>query len=294
MKTRRFVVLPYSLHGDHIPHLMGRIVLDPLNPLRRFVPNPDDGAGFNPEDVVPTLCPPPVVYHNHTEVIRAGSSAKLRARLSDYLGFEIGTSASSSVALRAGVVRRYEMADHGAVFRRFMAHDGFRGLIEGILDEAKGGEALIVVGFYTSEKTRWAALRTGGREHGADLQIPVGAVVGLPVGVDPGLGGSKGSSVEHGFEGEVEGEEIFAIAYDVIKKKHSLDRTARRWVSSTPVLGDELRVQAGHLAMGQDSDEELEYDSEPGSDDAEMHYILGGDIQQWTSGTGEVEDYIEL
>ena len=120
MKTNRFFVLPYSIHGEHIPHLMGRIVLDPLNPLRRFIPDPDEVDGFSPEDVVPSLRRDPVSYQDRTELVRAASGAKLRARLSDYLGLETGTLASSSVELRAAKVRRYEMANHTGVFRKFM------------------------------------------------------------------------------------------------------------------------------------------------------------------------------
>ncbi len=296
MKNKRFFVLPYSLPSEHIPHLMGRIVLDPLNPLRRFIPDPDDdtAGAFNPEDIVPTLRREPFVYQNCTEVVRAGSGVRLRARLSDFLGIEAGASTSDSAELRAAVVRRYEMVNHGSVFRRFMAHDAFRALIEGILDEGKGGEALMVVGFYTAERTRWVTSRTSGREHGVDVQVPVGAFVGVPVGVDPGIGVSVGAEAEHGMTGEVEAEEIFAIAYDVVKKKHSLDRAARRWVSSTPVLGDEKRVQAGHLAMGQDSDDELEYESEPESEGAEAGCVLDGGAWQWEPETGKLLDYIEL
>jgi hypothetical protein len=162
------------------------------------------------------------------------------------------------------------------------------------LEEGKRGEALMVVGFYTAERARWATSRTRGREHGVDVQVPVGAVVGLPVGVDPGVGASLGSTVEHEMESEVDGEEIFAIAYDVVKKKHSLDRTAKRWVSSTPVLGDEKRVQAGHLGMGKDSDDELEYESEPESDSGNPGWVLDSDAQLWESEAGKLADYIEL
>ncbi len=296
MKDKRFFVLPYSLPSSHIPHLLGRIVLDPVNPLRCFIPVPDDEAagGFNPEDVVPTLRREPFVYHDCTEVVRAGTNTRLRARLSDFLGLEAGASTSNSAELRAAVVRRYEMVSHDTVFRRFMAHDKFRGLIEGILEDGKGGEALMVVGFYTAERARWVTSRTSGREHGVDVQVPVGAIVGIPVGVDPGIGVSVGAEAEHSMIREVQGEEIFAIAYDVVKKKHSLDRTAKRWVSSTPVLGDEKRVQAGHLVMGQGGEEELEYESEPESEGAEASCFLDGNAREWEPWTGKFLDFIDL
>ncbi|POR32668.1 Uncharacterized protein TPAR_07088 [Tolypocladium paradoxum] len=295
MKTKRFFVLPYSIHGEHIPHLMGRIVLDPLNPLRRFIPDPDEVDGFSPEDVVPGLHRDPVSYQDRTELVRAASGAKLRARLSDYLGLETGTSASSSVELRAATVRRYEMVNHAGVFRKFMQHAAFRALIEGLLDESKHGEALMVVGFYTAESSRWAASQTTGREHRADVRVPVGALAGAAVaGVDPGLEASVSSSVRHRMAGKGEGEEVFAVAYDVVKKKHALDRTAKRWVSSTPVLGDEKRVQAGHLAMGEASDDEFEYESDEESDGLEMGCVLDTESQPSELNSAKTVDYVEL
>ncbi len=295
MTPHRFLILPYSLHSSHIPHLMGRIVLDPLNPLGRFIPDPDnDSSGFNPEDIVPTLPGPPIITHDLRAIARAGSSARLRAHLSEYLGVQTGGSAAQSAELRAAVVRRYEMVNHGAVFKRFMAHEAFRGVIEGILEEGRRGEALMVVGFYTAEKAHWVRSRSRGREHGIDVQMPVGPIAGAPVGVDPGVSVSMASTVEYGMEGEMMEEEVFAIAYDVVKKKHALDRTARRWISTTVVLGDAKRAQAGHLAMGMDGDDELEYDSETESSEAEAGYVLDGDARQWESDTGKLLDYIEL
>ncbi|KND88951.1 hypothetical protein TOPH_06474 [Tolypocladium ophioglossoides CBS 100239] len=296
MKTKRFFVLPYSIHGQHIPHLMGRIVLDPLNPLRRFIPDPDEADGFSPEDVVPGLLRDPVSYQDRTELVRAASGAKLRARLGDYLGLETGASASSSVELRAAKVRRYEMANHAGVFRKFMAHAAFRALIEGLLDESKHGEALMVVGFYTAERSRWAAEQTTGRELSADVRVPVAALAGVPVaGAEPGVAASASSSVRHRMAGTGEGEEVFAVAYDVVKKKHALDRTARRWVSSTPVLGDEKRGQAGHLAMGDEaSDGELEYESDEESYESEMGCVLDAESQPSELNSARTVDYVEL
>ncbi|PNY25107.1 Uncharacterized protein TCAP_04951 [Tolypocladium capitatum] len=296
MKTKRFFVLPYSVHAEHIPHLMGRIVLDPLNPLRRFIPDPDEADGFSPEDVVPSLRRDPVSYQDRTELVRAASGAKLRARLSDYLGLETGTSASSCVELRAAEVRRYEMANHAAVFRRFLQHAAFRALIEGLLDESKHGEALMVVGFYTAARSRWSTAQATGWEHGADARVPVAALAGIPVaGADPGVAASASSSVEHRMAGRGQGEEVFAVAYDVVKKKHALDRTARRWLSSTPVLGDEKRVQAGHLAMSDGaSDDGFEYESDDESDGPETGCVLDAESHPSELSSAKMVDYVEL
>jgi hypothetical protein len=69
MKGKRFFILPYSLHPEHIAHFMGRIVLDPINPLRLFMPDPEQPDGFNPEDIVPNLKRDPVPYQDRAEVV---------------------------------------------------------------------------------------------------------------------------------------------------------------------------------------------------------------------------------
>jgi hypothetical protein len=81
--------------------------------------------------------------------------------------------------------------------------------------------------------------------------------------LNPGVSVEGTSGREHEITGQVDEEEVFAIAYDVVKNKYSFDKSVKGWVSKTPVLGDEKRVQASHLGMaGADSDEELELEFE--------------------------------
>jgi hypothetical protein len=270
MKGKRFFVLPYSLHGDHVPHLMGRVVLDPFDPLRRFAPDPDRPGGFNPEDIVPNVLREPVTYHSRSEVVRAASGGKLRAGLISYLGLETSDLNSKSVEFQGELVKRYQMINNPLVFRNFMEDARYKKQIEELLLESKG-EVLMVVGFLTTKTTRWVASETKECGVGATAQVSAGAIAGLPIDIDPAVDVSLASSTHHGTSSRVEIEEVFAMAYDVIMNKHSFDRSAKGWISSTPDLGNEKRVQAGHLAMGgDDSDEELEYHPEPDTDDAQL------------------------
>ena len=75
------------------------------------------------------------------------------------------------------------LVNYASVLCKLMSHDAFRSLIEGLLDDSENEGALMIVGLYTAEKSWWAASQTGGREHGVDLQAPVGAIVGAPVSV---------------------------------------------------------------------------------------------------------------
>jgi hypothetical protein len=181
MKGKRFFVLPYSLHGEHIPHLMGRIVLDPLNPLKRFIPDPSEENGFNPSEIVPNLLQSPVSYTSRSDIIRLANSAKLRARLNAYLGLETPLSSSNSVQFDGEEVKRYEMSNRQTVFRKFMGEKRYAKLIAGLLEESKKGEVLMVAGFYTTKRTRWATSQSRERRDGVDVQVPVSAIIGLPL-----------------------------------------------------------------------------------------------------------------
>ncbi|KAL9065888.1 MAG: hypothetical protein Q9161_007941 [Pseudevernia consocians] len=122
-----------------------------------------------------------------------------------------------------------------------MSDDRYKTQVELLLSDAKKDEVFLVTGFLTTKMTRWTT--SAGREHG-----------------------------------QVEIEEIFAIAFDVIKHKHSLDKKVKHWMATTKVLGDVKRTKAGHLAFGdEDSDEEIEYHLETEEDDA-LPFVLEHDV----------------
>lgn len=50
--------------------------------------------------------------------------------------------------------------------------------------------------------------------------------------------------------GEVEPEEMFAVAYDVVKPKHSLPWISSRYMAERPILGDEKRASGSQLSFG--------------------------------------------
>ena len=155
-----------------------------------------------------------------------------------------------------------------------MSDDRYKTQVELLLSEAKKDEVFLVTGFLTTKMTTSA-----GREHGAgvNLEVPVGEVLGGPIDVNPGIDGSLSRGAGHDTTGQVEIEEIFAIAHDVIKHKHSLDKKVKHWMATTTVLGDEKRTKAGHLAFGdENSIEEIKYHLETKEDDA-LPFVLEHD-----------------
>jgi hypothetical protein len=124
MKRDRFFVLPYSIHEEHIPHLMGRVVIDPFDPLRRFIPDPQPPNGFNPEDIVPNILPNPIPYQSRSDIIRSANSSKLQATLSSYFGTNVENIKSDNVQMESEHIKRYQMINNVLIFRKFMAHEG--------------------------------------------------------------------------------------------------------------------------------------------------------------------------
>lgn len=287
MKHNRFFVLPYSLHQSHIPHLMGRIVLDPFDPLRRFAPDPSHD-GFNPEDIVPNICPEPIPYRSRTDVIRAASSVTLQGSLASYFGAHADRHGSQSVEFESDVVKRYQMINNVVVFQKLMADGRYSALVEQLWDEAKADGVLLVTGFLSTKMTRWTTSAGRGNGVGVNMEVPAGELLGAPIDGNPGMDVSLSREAGHDMTGQVDIEEIFAVAYDVIKHKHALDKKAKHWVATTTVLGDEKRTKAGHLAFGEeDSEEEIDYHPETEEDQTSTFVLESSVLPDAVKSTGK-------
>ena len=257
---------------------MGRIVLDPFNPLRRFAPDPEHDR-FNPEDITPNILRDPIPYHSRHDVIRAASNVTLKGNLTSYFAAHADRDSTRSVEYEAETVKRYQMTNNVLVFKKLMEDDRYSALVEQLWKEAGTNQVLLVTGFLTTKKTRWTTSTGGGTGAGVNVEVPAGELLGAPIDVNPGIDISLSRERGHEMTGQVDIEEIFAVAYDVVEHKHKLDRKAKNWVATTTVLGDEKRTKAGHLAFGEDdSEEEIEYHPEMGEDESSI-FILGGDVQ---------------
>ena len=160
-----------------------------------------------------------------------------------------------------------------------MEDDRYSALVEQLWKEAGTNQVLLVTGLLTTKNTRSTKSTGRGTGAGVNVEVPAGERLGAPIDVNPGIDISLSRERGHEMTGQVDIEEIFAVAYDVVEHKHKLDRKAKNWVATTTVLGDEKRTKAGHLAFGEDdSEEEIEYHPEMGEDESSI-FILGGDVQ---------------
>ena len=257
----RFFVLPYTLHGKHIPNLMGRVVVDPLDPLKRYIP---DSSKLNPQDIIPDILEESIAYRSCVEVVEAASSNLLKARLTSYFGLTDDHSANSSVALRSELVQRYQMTQIAPKFKKLMVNTDFAQEIVELLRESKRNEVFMIVGFLTTKGSQWDIEAGGSRRRAGNATVPIGEVSGTSSTFDVTIEGSHTSSAHRRTNVLADDnlEEVFGIAYNVVKKQYSFNRKAQNFVSSRPVLGDEKRSKGGHLTMALrdalgDSDEEI-------------------------------------
>ena len=288
MKKDRFFVLPYSLHGDHIRTFMGRVVLDPLDPNRRFVPLDYETAG--PETIVPGITEKPIPYKSRADVIRGATSSSLQAVLTKYFNLCLSTDTESTVALHGNEVKRYQMIQNEVKFKRLMENPKFERETQTLMAKSFRGRVYLIVGFLTTKGTQWDVGVSNSRMAAARAQVPTGTASSAGPDLDVGAETASSRSEQKTMTGEVEQEEIFAVAYDVVKPKRSVPWISSRYMAERPVLGDEKRASGSHLSLGRkdssSSDEEME---EPHSLAKKIELELSELVEDdWTSDLLEV------
>ncbi|MCJ1279655.1 hypothetical protein MMC21_007479 [Puttea exsequens] len=96
----------------------------------------------------------------------------------------------------------------------------------------------------------------------AQAQVPTGTASGAGPDLDIDAETATSPSEQKTMTGEVKQEEIFAVAYDVVKPKRSGPWLSSRYIAERPVLGDEKLASGSYLSLGRkdssSKDEEME------------------------------------
>ena len=230
----------------------------------------------------------------------------------------IGKKTSQAVRLSNKKTRRYSMTQNKLKFETLMSNEECAREVRELLKESKStggrGKVWMVVGFLTTGETRWFVEKREGKAVGGRVGVPLVGhvlpnVVSAPSASPSGLPGEQeheppssqvstnpeppispsntslrgtlvtSSHLASATTGTVPGEAVFAITYDVVRFRYGYDRRALGFVSGRPVLGGEMRVKGGHLALGPEgSDEEIEEEGEDeDEDDDEGSIVLESD-----------------
>jgi hypothetical protein len=270
MDTRRFFVLAEPCPAKEVESMMGRVVLDHRQPLKNYAPvEPFDASEerHNPQDIVPTILEDPVVTLSRRELLGKIQSHAIRTKLTQYFGIDLARSKEDQVEFESRLVRKYSLRQVQHHFNKLMQYQLYARDVAELMKER--GKAYMVTGFMTTEGASWTKASKIEQSVGFDITLPISQIAGVP-GIDVGV---APSSSRGGFRQQsytTDATEIFAIAYDVIKNHRRLDRAAPNFMSVQPALGGAKRVQAHHLALGpEDENDEVPENSEDEDEDRE-------------------------
>ena len=215
-----------------------------------------------PETIVPGITAKPIPYKSRADVIRRATSSSLQAVLTKYFDLRLSTNTESTVALHGDEVKRYQIIQNEVKFERLMKDQKFERETQTLMAKSFRGRVYLIVGFSTAKGTQWDVEVSKSRMAAARAQLPTGTASGAGPDLDVGAETATSHWEQKTMTGEVEQEEIFAVAYDVVKPKHSIPWKSSRYLAERPVLGDEKRASGSHLSLGlkdsSSSDEEME------------------------------------
>ena len=234
---------------------MCRVVAGPLNPARKFIPNPDEPNPLVLSDILPNLLPDPIPVES-TASMNSANNATLKARLQQLFSYSSESFVNQSLELTAEI-QRYTLTQNEWKFRKLLENDRFAREVTQLVRD-NGGKAYIVSGFMTCKESTWKRSSGDGSSHAG--QAKFGGVDVNAINVEA----SKGT------EGEIKEELVFAIAYDVIGTEWYFEWNATYFpkVKSKVVLKSELRADWNQLSMGnEEEDEILECEEDDDDDD---------------------------
>jgi hypothetical protein len=145
------------------------------------------------------------------------------------------------ILLETEEVNRYALNNPKQYFSRLMENDLYARDVEELLKETKG-RAYFVTGFLKTKGALWTFSNSKTHRHEASATFPISTIGAGPVAIlapelDPQVSGSFARSRERVRRMIVEEEEIFAVAYSIIKRSTSLGMHSSRVRHQSPYAG---------------------------------------------------------
>lgn len=252
----RYHFLEETCPSEEITKMMGRVVKDPLYPLHRYVPEEPLSEGeptHNTQDIHPTILQEPLTYENRTNFIENIGEGAARAGLASLFNIDLASRSDEGLSMQSQKVKRYTLKNPDLVFKKLMSNEDYASEVRALLRKTTFRKAYFVVGFYTTTGTIWTQSQRQSCTGGFRLGVPVSAMTGDGTGlVDAHVGASVSRTINQRLEMSVVQEEIFAVAYDVLKTSYCRKKD--------PVLGGPLKSRL-RLRFG-DSDEDSDEDDD--------------------------------
>lgn len=269
----RYFVLRYPLSEKEIPTLMGRVVAQPLNPNRKFIPNPEDPSPLNLQSILPNLTPEPIPVESVAS-INTTNNASLQVRLQQLLSYSSRTAATQSLELKADI-ERYTLTQNEWKFKKLLENKQYAREVVELIRE-NGGKAYMVSGFMVCEESTWKR-DIDHRSLEAKVKTQDGSLSGMDVNVAE-VEAKTQVKKKIGFhaEGDIKDKLVFAIAYDVVGTEWYFEWNATYFpnLRSKLVLKSELRADWSHLSMADvENDDIIDYE-EPGRNEASTGNLI--------------------
>jgi hypothetical protein len=166
--------------------------------------------------------------------------------------------------MQSGTVKRYTLNNPHQKFERLMENEDYARDVRELLKDTSFGRAYLVVGFLTTTETIWTQTESRSLSTGIKLMLPA-QVIGspLPGTASPGLHPLVSTAKRQDQCMHVAEEQIFAVAYDVVKTSYGID-PFKKGLKKTPMLGSSVRPQGKSFAFagGSDSDDSSDEDDD--------------------------------
>jgi len=258
---------------------MCRVVVNKLLPLHQYAPveplSPDEPS-HNVQDILPNILPEPHVYKDCRQFLETVNDGSIRVGLSSFLDVDLSSSARDSLSIRSGTIKRYTLNNPRTTFSKLMENEDYARDVRELLKDTSFGRAFLVVGFLTTTGTVWTEGESRSVAAGLQVTLPF-QVLGSPLpGVaNPEVHPSVSTTGRQHRHMHVVEEEIFAIAYDVVKTSYSIGPSPRK-LKKTPVLGHSVRPGRtfAFSPEGDSGDSSDENGGKNGDDSERMEIVL--------------------
>jgi hypothetical protein len=273
MTKRRHFLLEDSISGTETASMMCRVVSSKTLPLNKFAPYSTISSNeppHNTNDIIPSILPTPLSFSSRKEFLQGIRDHKIRTTLASFFGLSVTCSEGESVALESLEVKRYTLLNPEKYFESLLANQLYARDVHDILEKSTFNQAYLVTGFLTTTGTVWKTKHGRSNTDSVSAKLPLAEATGVPV---PGLSDFSASAerttaTRHLREMYVAEEEIFAVAYSTVKLSRSFNLSAAHFMTKSPVVGRPKRAGARHLALGLDSEEEIDAHSDSEVDEA--------------------------
>ena len=252
--------------------------------------------------------PEPSLSTNRTDLLSTVSDRKIHLALTSIFGLDLARNSSEYATLSSAEVKTFNLSQPRAWFKQLMQNKEYASAAHALLADAHHRKGYFITAYMTTKGSEWKRQRKRGGEAGFDIEVPVSTITGLPLDiVNPGISPSVSGSRELGESMKVEGEEVFAVAYDSVRLKRRLRRKSdanggflvQETVMEGPVVpSTKTATYSAEISLDDDEDVVIPLPEEPEvvlpSTEEEVFEIDFEDVESAAAAQGETEPRFTL